>query len=248
MNSIEPATLVILVSAIFFIALLYSMVGHGGASGYIAVMSLMSISPAMVRPAALVLNILVSLVAGWNFIRAGQFRWRLFWPFAVTSIPASFIGGMILLPDRHYRQLIGLALLFATFRLFVRGEENGEELVPFRLLPAILLGGLIGLLSGLTGVGGGIFLTPLLLITGWGKTRESSGIAALFILCNSSAALLGHLSNTTQLPDFLPWLAAAAISGGFTGSWLGSMRLPIRGIINALATVLIIAGCKLVLI
>jgi uncharacterized membrane protein YfcA len=248
MDSLEPATLFVLITAIFFIAILYSMVGHGGASGYIAVMSLASLSPMMAKPSALVLNILVSVVASWNFIRVGQFRWRIFWPFAVTSIPASFIGGTILLPDHHYRQLMGLALLFATFRLFAsRPPDETESAIP-NLPLAMLIGAVIGLLSGLTGVGGGIFLSPLLILFGWVRTREASGIAALFILCNSVAGLSGHLSRLQHLPDFLPWLAIAAVGGGIIGSFLGSIRLPVTGIIRALAAVLLIAGWKLILV
>jgi uncharacterized membrane protein YfcA len=187
-------------------------------------------------------------VASFSFIRAGQFNRRLFLSFAVASIPASYIGGSIHLPDHQYRLLIGLALFLATIRLFISAKGR-ETAVSSPYLPlVILIGAVIGFLSGLTGVGGGIFLSPVLLLLGWSSTREASGIAALFILCNSAAGLFGHLSQSLQLPAFLPWLILAAASGGMIGSFLGSFRMPVRVILNVLAAVLLVASCKLILL
>lgn len=244
----EPDLIILLTISVFVIAVLYSMVGHGGASGYIAVMSIAGLSASSIRPSALILNIIVASVASFSFIRAGQFNLRLFLSLAAASIPASYIGGSIVIPDHQYRVLIGLALFFATIRLFVSAKGR-ETTVSSPYLPFVLLAGaVIGFFSGLTGVGGGIFLSPLLLLLGWSGTREASGIAALFILCNSAAGLFGHLSHSMQLPVFLPWLALAAATGGMIGSFLGSFRMPVRVILNVLAAVLLVASCKLVLL
>ncbi len=248
MNSLDANGLFFVCFALFSIAILYSMVGHGGASGYIAVMTLFGLAPAVVKPTALVLNILVALVASYTFIKAGQFRWRLFWPFALTSIPASYFGGAMILPEQYYRPLLGIALLFAAIRLFVLYGSKTRALSAPALPLALLLGVGIGFLSGLTGVGGGIFLSPVLLVFGWATVREASGVAALFILCNSAAGLLGHFSHMPALPEYLPWIALAATGGGIIGSFLGSIRLPLRAVVNVLGAVLIIAGCKLILI
>lgn len=239
-----PALITILIVGIFVVALLYSSVGHGGASGYIAVMALCSLAPAVIKPSALVLNIAVSAVAFSFYARAGHFRWRLFWPFAVTSVPASFVGGAILLPPHIFKTLLGIALLFAAARTIC---NRREERPPRDLsLPAALLaGGGIGLVSGMTGVGGGIFLSPLILLLGWGGQRETSAASALFILLNSSAALAGNLSSLTMVPPALPLLAAAALAGGMLGGATGSRLLSPQAIARALTTVVAIAGLKM---
>jgi len=240
--------LIPLLICILLVAILYSSVGHGGASGYIAVLALFSVEPAAFKPTALVLNILVAAIATYSFARAGHFSRRLFLPFAVTSIPCSFIGGYITLPPNVYKPLVGIILLASAFRLaFHKGDEELTVQRPSTPV-ALMVGAGLGLLSGLTGVGGGIFLSPLLLLLRWGHIREVSAVAALFILVNSIAGLLGHISSLQAVPHFAPLLAAAALIGGIIGSFFGSRHLPVAGIVKTLSVVLTIAGFKLLLV
>lgn len=239
-------SILLLCGAIAMVALLYASVGHGGASGYIAVMALAALPTMSIKPTALILNILVSAIAMYQFSRAGHFNWRTFWPFALTSIPCSFIGGMVQLPPHLLKPLLGVVLLFSAWRLLLKQRRNEGEVNPPRIALAMGIGILLGLLSGLTGVGGGIFLSPLLLLFGWAKTRETSGISALFILLNSAAGLSGHLASLGNVPDFAPWLALSAIAGGTVGAHLGSRHLPLTAIRYVLVVVLLIAGIKLI--
>jgi uncharacterized membrane protein YfcA len=239
----------IAIAALFFVgAALYSSVGHGGASSYLAIMGLFALSPAVMKPTALTLNILVAFVATLKFYRAELFRWELFWPFAIVSIPAAFIGGAITLPGRLYLIVVGGVLIVAAFWMFRSAQKPNT--VPIRLLPlagAVGCGLAIGFLSGLTGVGGGIFLSPLLLYMGWAETRTASGVAAPFILVNSIAGLLGHLSTVAELPPMIPVWGAAALAGGWIGSSYGSRRAPPPTLRRLLAVVLIVAGVKVIL-
>lgn len=230
-------------------ALLYSSVGHAGASGYLAVMALFGMAPGVMRPTALVLNILVALIASVKFYRAGFFSWQTFWPFAVTSAPAAFVGGLLVLPGTSYRAVVGVVLLYAAWRMFrsARSLRQAEGASPPPLWVALLSGLGIGLLSGLTGVGGGIFISPLLLILGWATTREASGIAALFILVNSVAGLLGVMSSVASLPSGIFLWAPAVIVGGWIGSDYGSRSLAPPLLRQLLSLVLIVAGFKLIL-
>lgn len=235
----------LLAVSIFAIAMLYASVGHGGASGYLAAMALFSLHPAALKPTALVLNIVVAGAGTWLYCTARQFSWRVFWPFAITSIPASYLGGCLTLPPELYRPLLGVVLVLAAWRLFVRnGHREGAVRKP-RLAVAMVVGGGLGFVSGLIGVGGGIFLSPLMVLLGWAQVREISGIAALFILVNSVAGLLGHLHSLQQVPDYVPLLALMALAGGTLGALGGSRHLPVPAILKALALVLVIAGGKL---
>jgi len=229
-------------------AILYSSVGHGGASGYIAILALFSLAPAAFKPTALVLNILVSAIATFYFSRAGHFSWHLFWPFAATSIPFSFLGGSLSLPTHVYQPIVGIVLLASACRLFPRKNSEDTEMRRPSITAALVVGAALGFLSGLTGVGGGIFLSPLLLLLGWARVKEVSAVAALFILVNSTAGLLGHIGSLQAMPRYVPILAAAALAGGITGSFFGSSRIPASGIVRALSVVLIIAGFKLLFV
>lgn len=237
--------LLMLILGIFVIAFLYSSVGHAGASGYIAVMSLIGLAPAVIKPTALVLNILVASIATWQFWRAGHFSWSLFWPFAILAVPFAFVGGYINLPTRYFKVLVGVILLFSAMRFLLRSSEDTVRKQPSRAT-AIATGAGFGLLSGLTGTGGGIFLTPLLLFMRWATAKRAAAVSALFILANSIAGLLGNLSSTRSFPTFAFPLALAAIVGGIFGSYLGSQRLPNVAIKRLLAVVLLIAGSKLI--
>ncbi len=235
----------LLALGVFAVAFLYSCVGHAGASGYIAVMTLAGLAPAEVKPAALALNILVALQGTWQFRRAGHFSWDLFWPFAAVSVPFAFLGGYITLPTHAFKVLVGLVLLASAAR-FAMAEP--AEPVPVRPSRPVALGAgaALGLLSGLTGTGGGIFLTPLAIFMGWGRTKTVAAVSVAFILVNSISGLAGHLRAGKGFPPFTAALAVAAVLGGLAGSYLGSRKLPPLAIKRLLAAVLAIAGYKLI--
>lgn len=241
-------TALILAAAILLMAALYSSVGHAGASGYLAAMALAGVAPAVMKPTALTLNILVALIATARFYRAGYFSWRILLPFALSSIPFAFLGGALTLPGSVYQKVVGLALLFAAFRLWVRASARADaEAKPVPLPAAVALGAGIGLLSGVTGVGGGIFLSPVLLLAGWAETRQASGVAAAFILVNSAAGLAGHLASVRMLPDSIYLWGVAAVAGGLVGTELGRRRLATVTLRRVLSAVLVVAGLKMVL-
>lgn len=243
----SSGTVALLCAAIALVAFLYSTVGHAGASGYIAVMTLVGLTPAVIKPSALVLNILVACIASWQFWRAGHFSWPLFWPFAVLSIPCAFLGGYINLPTHFFKLLVGLVLLYSAARFLLERKSDDQEVVSPSKPVAIVTGAGVGLLSGLTGTGGGIFLSPLMIFLRWAKTKTASAVSALFILFNSISGLLGNITSTKQLPLFALPLAVAAVVGGAAGSYLGSQHFSVSFIKKLLAFVLIIAGCKLIL-
>ncbi len=238
----------LLAGCIFIAAILYSSVGHGGASGYLAAMALFGMAPAVMKPTALVLNIIVAAIATLKFYRAGCFNKSLFWQFAIGSIPCAFIGGSITIPTQIYRPIVGMVLLYAATRLgLTSGNSQPQPAHPVPIWLSISLGMVIGLLSGLTGVGGGIFLSPLLLLMGWASIKEAAGVAAAFILVNSIAGLLGYLIKFPTLPSSLwLWSICAAI-GGWIGAEYGSKRIGSTKLRWLLAVVLTIAGIKLIL-
>lgn len=241
------SSLLLIIAAIFVVAVLYSSVGHGGASGYLAVMAFLSVAPAVTRPTALVLNLFVASIGAFQFYRAGHFSWKLFWPFAVTSIPFAFLGGMITLPTNVYKILLGLVLLFAAFRLAWSFSKEVEPVSP-KIWIALICGAAMGLLSGLVGVGGGIFLTPLLLLMNWSETKTAAGISALFILVNSAAGLLGNYQQVSLLPSDVWFWIAAAVAGGVLGSLLGARKFESLLLRRLLAAVLLFAAVKLIFV
>lgn len=212
-------------------------------------MALLGIAPATMRPTALALNILVASVVTLRFHFAGQIRWSALWPFLLGSIPMAFVGGALTLPPGLYKPLAGVVLLVAAGRLFMTAgraaaTEEPEPRVP--VVPAIASGGVIGLLSGLVGTGGGIFLTPLLLFARWSGARAAAGMSSAFILGNSISGLLGNVASVQALPATLPlWLVSVA-AGGLIGSEIGARRLGTVGLRRALSVVLVVAGLKLI--
>jgi uncharacterized membrane protein YfcA len=242
---IESSAFLIIV-AVFLVAVLYSSVGHGGASGYLAVMALLSVAPAVSRPAALLLNVFVASIAAVQFYRAGHFDWKIFLPFAAGSIPFAFIGGTIHLPVAVYKIILGAALIVAALRLAINLKSKGE---PRRLhvFIAFAIGAVLGLISGLIGVGGGIFLTPILLLMNWSETKRAAGISAAFILVNSISGIAGNYAQVLRLPVSVWVWIAAAILGGVIGSTLGSRRFDSITLRRVLAVGLLIAGAKLIL-
>jgi uncharacterized membrane protein YfcA len=220
--------LALVAAAIALVAFLYSSVGHGGASGYIATLALCGFATVHIKPTALVLNILVACIGTFQFWRAGHFSWSLFWPFALLSV------------------LLGAVLFLSAAQLFCR-EDDPSPVTPPTHAAAMSVGAGIGLLSGLTGTGGGVFLTPLLLLCRWANTRPAAAISALFILVNSIAGLVGYSSSGRPIPAVAWLFGMAATVGAMTGSYLGSRHFPARTVSLLLAVVLVIAGSKLIL-
>src|SRR5881398_589327 len=237
--------LIFLLLAVGVIAFLYSSVGHAGASGYIAIMTLWGLAPNIIRPTALVLNILVAFIGTLQFWRASHFDWKLFWPFALLSVPAAYFGGYLQPSASVLKTLIGLVLLFSAVRLIFRRFDPPAVISPSPPT-AIGVGAGIGFLSGLTGTGGGIFLTPLLLFCRWAHIRQAAAMSAVFILVNSIGGLVGYFTAVRSLPVLGLYLAIPAIIGGTIGSHLGSRRFPVRAISILLAIVLAVAGTKLI--
>lgn len=246
MIDVAPIELLTII-AVFLVAILYSSVGHGGASGYLAVMALLAVAPEITRPTALLLNVFVASIGTIQFYRAGYFSWTTFWPFAVASIPFAFIGGMTKLPTAAYKAVLGAVLIFAAFRLAWNFTSDKEAERP-RVWFCLIIGAVIGLLSGLVGVGGGIFLTPILLLMNWSETKTAAGVSAMFILVNSMSGLAGNYAQVITLPSNVWfWIAAAAI-GGIIGSTLGSRRFNSLTLRRVLAVVLLFAGVKLIFV
>jgi len=241
------STQLAIILAIFIVAILYSSVGHGGASGYLAVMAFLSVTPDVTRPTALVLNLFVASIGAYLFYRAGYFSWRIFLPFAVTSIPFAFIGGMITLPTNIYKILLGAVLMLAALRLAWKFSPDTEIKQP-PIWICLMIGAVIGLLSGLVGVGGGIFLTPVLLLMNWSETKTAAGVSALFILVNSISGLLGNLTQIERLPPTVWFWIGAAVIGGLVGSTLGSKKFDSLMLRRVLALVLAFAGFKLIFV
>ncbi len=243
-------TELILAVLLLGVAALYSSVGHAGASGYIAMMALMGLAPEQIRPTALTLNLLVGGIGLFRFWRNGHVRWRNVLPFVLASAPAAFFAAQVRLPKESYSFLLGVVLLVAAIGVFRHASHAEEEdaatagrRVPW--VPGLLTGAVIGVLSGLTGTGGAIFLTPLLLFARWMPTREASGTSVAFVWINSLTALAGLLHATGSLPTALPlWLGAVAI-GALIGTQMGLHWLPVKGLRRALGVVLVIAAAKL---
>jgi len=235
--------------ALAVVAFLYASVGHAGASGYIAVFALGGMPAEQIKPLALLLNTVVASVGCWNFLRAGYLPWLRIWPVYLLAIPAAFLGGWLNLPAFWFRQLVGVVLLITAWRLGRALHDPPQLRAP---APALLMatGGGLGLLAGLTGTGGGIFLTPLLLLSRWCTTREAAAVSVLFILLNSMAGLAGlAMSGSTSWqalarPDLAVWLLTVLLAGGL-GSRLGSRHWPVAWIRRALAVVLVLASLKL---
>ncbi|MBK7964139.1 MAG: sulfite exporter TauE/SafE family protein [Bacteroidetes bacterium] len=232
---------------LFAIAFLYASVGHGGASGYIALMTLFSFSPDVIRPAALVMNVFVSGLSFYHFHRTGYFRKELFIPLAIASIPAAFIGGMMDVDAHIYKMLLGAILcipIFTLSGLLKMGER--EKKVDSSFIVLLLVGGIIGFFSGLIGIGGGIMLSPLILLFGWGKMKETAAVSALFILVNSLAGIFGQKMVGMQMDLNMGILAGVVMGGGFLGAYFGAAKWNKKVLERVLAFVLVIAVYKLI--
>jgi uncharacterized protein len=241
------AEAVALLAGLFFVAaILYSSVGHAGASAYLAAMALVGVAPDTMRPTALALNLFVSTIVVVRFSRAGHLPWRQLVPLVVGSIPMAFVGGLIDLPGEVYRPLVAAVLLVGAWRLATAHAADGDRDTAVPVTGGVASGAGIGLLAGLTGTGGGIFLTPLLVLAGWARTRDAAGLSGAFILANSVSGLVGVATGGATLPAALPLWVGAVATGGLIGSWVGAQRFSILGLRRVLAFVLVLAAAKLV--
>jgi len=230
---------------IAIVAFAYAMVGHGGASGYLALMALAGIPLLIARPSALMINLFVSAIAFTQYARAGHFRWALFWPFAITSVPMAWLGAQVEIDPLMYKRILAVCLLLAVVRLlgFFGSNDNMERPVP--LVAALVIGAALGSVSGLIGIGGGILLSPVLLLMRWADTKVTACTSALFILVNSAAGLAGTEALTSVIDlRLLTWVAAAIIAG-LVGAYIGARRLEQRRLSQALGVVLLFACVKL---
>ena len=235
----------LLLILLLIVAFLYASVGHGGASGYLALMSLFAFSVTFMKPTALVLNILVSGISFYFYYREKKFEWKLFYPFAITSIPFSFLGGLVTIETHIYKIILATVLLFAVARLLGFFGKQKEKLEPVNIPLALLIGAVIGFLSGLIGIGGGIILSPLLLLLGWGDMKKTAAVSALFIFVNSVSGLIGFVTRGGILPGSSASLIVVVVIGGILGGYFGSKKMNTPVLRNVLALVLVIAIFKL---
>ena len=232
---------------LFIVAFLYASVGHGGASGYIALMVIWGIAPAIVKPTALLLNIFVSAVAFLQFYRGGHFRWKLFWPFAVVSIPMAFVGGRMIIESDIYKKILGVLLLFPVLRFFFLSDPGDDNQRKPNLYISLLIGGAIGLISGMIGIGGGILLSPIVLFLHWANQKQAAALSALFIFVNSISGLAGQLQKGFDFKAEMILYVIVAFAGGILGAWFGSLKFKHVVLKQTLAIVLLIASIKLIL-
>ena len=232
------------------VAFLYASVGHGGASGYLALMALFSFPTLLMKPSALLLNIIVAGISFFYFYRAGYFKWKLFYPFALSSIPASFLGGYINVNPSLYKQILGVLLIFAILRILgIFGEKSDSQTKEAPFILSLVIGACIGFFSGMIGIGGGIILSPLILLFNWGEIKETAAVSALFIWVNSIAGMSGLLLSGVQLEIQSFYMVILALIGGALGGYYGSSKkinsVALRYI---LAFVLAIASFKLIMV
>lgn len=230
------------------VAFLYASVGHGGASGYLALMAIFSFAPEAMKPTALLLNLFVAAIAFYHYYKQGHFNKKLFLSFAIASIPMAFLGGTIDVDATIYKKILGVLLIFAILKMLnVIGKES-QYIKDVKIWQGLLVGGIIGFFSGLIGIGGGIILSPVILLLHWGKMKEAAAVSALFIWVNSAAGLFGQLSSGVTLSSQSFVLVGFALLGGFFGSYLGSHKFNNKHLRQVLAFVLIIASVKLFLV
>lgn len=239
--------LTILLLALLIVAFLYSSVGHGGASGYLAVMAIIGIAPQEMKSSALIMNLAVSIISFLGFYKAGHFRWKLFWPFAAASIPMAFVGGTMTLSDSIYKKILAICIIISIGRLIYNFKNSKEETNEIPIWAGLLTGGAIGLLSAMIGIGGGIILSPLMLLMRWGTLKQTAAVSALFIFVNSVSGLIGQLQKGgIHLTENLQYAVLATILGGLVGSYYGSQKFNVPTLRYLLAVGLSIASLKLI--
>ncbi|KQB39635.1 sulfite exporter TauE/SafE family protein [Flavobacterium aquidurense] len=246
MNLLSSENILLFSFALIVIAFLYSSVGHGGASGYLALMTIFAFPVAIMKPSALLLNLFVSSISFFFYYRMNYFRPKLFYPFAIASVPAAFIGGFVTLDNTIYKIILGIVLVFAALRLFGIFNFKEKEAVEIKLPFALAIGFIIGLLSGMLGIGGGIILSPILLFLGWANVKESAAISSLFIFVNSFAGMLGFFLGGKTIPMESFYLVPIAVIGGVLGGFYGSGYFSNKTLKFVLGTVILMASIKLI--
>jgi len=230
------------------VAFMYAGVGHGGASGYLALMALFVFPPELMKPTALLLNIFVAGIAFFAFKKRGHFKWKLFYPFALASIPAAFIGGYLEVDATLYKRILGILLIFSILRMLGFLGQEKEKLKEIKLWQGLVAGAAIGLFSGMIGIGGGIILSPIILLMGWGRMKETAAVSALFIFVNSVAGMGGYLIKGSAISPSSFLLVGVALLGGIAGAYYGSGKMNNLQLRYMLAVVLIIASVKLIMV
>lgn len=231
---------------LLLVAFLYASVGHGGASGYLALMAFFAIAPETMRPTALVLNIFVSLIAFTQYYRNGYFKWKLFWPFALASVPAAFIGGLIAIDIGLYRKILAILLLFPIIKLAGVKFQTERTIIELNIFMALGIGAVIGLFSGMIGIGGGIILSPVILLLHWADMKHTAAISALFIFVNSIAGISGILLSDFHFKNDIGIMIFITFAGGLAGSYFGARKFESVLLKRILAIVLFIASVKLI--
>lgn len=242
------ASLILFYFLLITVAFLYSSVGHGGASGYLALMTFFSFTTETMRSTALLLNIFVSLIAFFQYYRSGYFKWSLFWPFAIASFPAAYIGGFITVDAGLYKKILAVLLLFSVIKLLGVKIQTKEFAIKQNIFIALLIGAVIGLFSGMIGIGGGIILSPLIILFHWADMKKTAAVSALFIFVNSLAGLAGLFTKGFEYKNEMGLMILIAFTGGIAGSYFGSRKFNNALLNKLLATVLIIAAIKLIII
>ena len=240
-----PDIIIIFYFLLFLVAFLYASVGHGGASGYLALMAIFSISPEVMKPTALLLNLFVSIVSFIQFYRGGHFNWKIFWPLAIASVPMAFVGGLIHVDAFVYKKILGVLLLIPIIRFLFFSTIKVDEFNKPGLFLSLLIGAVIGILSGLIGIGGGIILSPVLLLLKWTNMKQTAAISALFIFVNSLSGLAGQMTKGIQFSSDMYAYVAVAFVGGICGAYFGSLKFNQVLLKNVLAVVLAVAAYKL---
>jgi len=238
-------TIILFYALLFLVAFLYSSVGHGGASGYLALMALFSISPEVMKPTALLLNLFVSLTSFIQFSRGKHFNWIIFLPFAIASMPMAYVGGLITVNGDIYKKILGILLIVPIIRFLFFANIKPGELKQSNAYLSLLIGASIGFLSGLIGIGGGIILSPVLLLLKWTDMKQTAAISALFIFVNSLSGLAGQLTKGIHFSPNMYAYVGVAFAGGICGAYYGSLKFPHNILKYMLAIVLVVAAYKL---
>ncbi|WP_372752720.1 sulfite exporter TauE/SafE family protein [Mariniflexile sp.] len=232
--------------SLFVIAFLYASIGHGGASGYLALMAMFGIETVLMKSSALTLNLFVAGIAFYSYYKGGFFNWKILLPFVLASMPAAYFGAKLSVDPTFYKVSLGVCLLIAVSRMLiqVKNKSTQESKTP-NFVIAMMVGAIVGFFSGMIGIGGGIILSPLLIVFGWANLKEAAAVSAGFIWLNSVTGLLGTINSGVQLsPTIVPWIVVALI-GGFLGSWSGSFKFSEISLRYLLASVLFMASIKL---
>ena len=248
MDILSPNILLPFGGILVVVALLYASVGHGGASGYLALMALFSFPMLVLKPTALLLNTFVSAISFWFFYKNNHFNWKLFYPFAITSIPMAFLGGYISIDATLYKQILGVFLAFAIIRMLTVIGKEKQELRKSNLFGSLIIGSAIGLFSGMIGIGGGIILSPVIVLLDWGTMKQAAAVSALFIFVNSNSGIIGFTLKGGEVPLEAWYFIPLAILGGSFGAIYGSQKFKNNTLKHLLAGVLILATIKLFLV